>query len=195
MLAMALIQRADLVEKIRELFGVTQGSVGGQLVDEIIPVVVVENVSGPDNVSTQYPLRAMGHSDSAAVTAQFSKVGLQNPPRSGVDIFVERLYWFAAGTIVQDIRFGVIAAGPSAGLKTWKDFRVIGTPAGIIWDENATGTLGTELQEVRSLSGESETVELGITLAPGDSIHLQGGSADEAVIQAVWHWIERVRRV
>lgn len=190
---MALIQRADLVEKIRALFGVVQGQVGGQLVDEIIPVVIVEDVSGPDQVSTQHPLRAMGSSNSAAAVGFLSKVGLQNPPGSNIDIFLERLDLLAANASVI-LRQGVIAASPSAGIKQWKDRRVDGNPVGIIWDENATGTLGSQVQVVRIVSNTLVTIQLGLTLEPGDSVHIQGSATNLALLDQTFHWIERIRR-
>ena len=191
---MALIQRADLVEKIRELFGVTQGGVGGQIVDEIIPVVIVEDVSGPDTISTQHPLRAMGESSSQADASFFSKVGLQNPVGSETDIFLERIDVMngLAGPVT--IRAGVIAASPNAGIKRWKDNRVDGNPIGIVWDENATASLGTLVQRVRVIANTFLPVQLGLTLEPGDSVHVQGDAINLAVTNTAFHWIERIRR-
>lgn len=191
---MALIQRADLVEKIRALFGVTQGSVGNQLVDEIIPVVIVEDVSGPDQVSTQHPLRAIGSSDSAAAVGFFSKVGLQNPVDSQVDLFLERIYISSQANGAINIRTSVIAASPNAGVKQWKDGRVDGNPIGIIWDENATVSLGTIVTSNVLLANTGKPIELGLTLAPGESVHVQGAAANLALFSQTFHWIERVRR-
>ena len=142
---MAIINRPDLVEKLRAAFGVITGQIGGTISDEIIPVVIVENVDGPDVVSTQHPVTAIGHSDSAAAVGFFSKVGLQNPVDSGIDIFVERLAYMAAGNQSASLRTGVIAASPNAGLQSFLDLRVVGNPVGIVWDENATVSLGTEI--------------------------------------------------
>lgn len=192
---MAIIQRADLVEKIRALFGVTQGQVGGQLVDEIIPVVIVEDVSGPDQVSTQHPLRALGSSSAAAGgPATFAKVGLQNPPGSGIDIFVDSLFTSMNPNITLTVRLSPIAAGPNAGIKTWLDQRVDGNPVGVVWDENATGSLGTQILRFRGLSNVTLDVKLGLTLAPGDSIHYQQQSADLALPDLHFFWTERIRR-
>jgi len=192
---MALIQRADLVEKIRELFGVVQGSVGNQLVDEIIPVVIVEDVSGPDNVSTQHPLRALGSSSSAAGGAAFfSKVGLQNPPGSGVDLFVSRISLISSAIQDATIRLSAIAASPSAGIKAWLDRRVDGNPVAVVWDENATATLGTQIFQTRSVARVPAIVELGLTLAPGDSIHAQQSTLNTALGNVHFFWTERVRR-
>ena len=191
---MALIQRADLVEKIRELFGVVQGSVGGQLVDEIVPVVIVEDISGPDQVSTQHPLRAIGSSSSAAGGATFfSKVGLQNPIGSGIDIFVSEINVLSTGVDESTIRTGVIAAAPNAGIKQWLDRRVDGNPVGIVWDENATVSLGTEIFDLRLDDGYN-LIPVGMTLAPGDSIHVQAKDANLVLATSGFFWIERVRR-
>ena len=191
---MALIQRADLVEKIRDLFGVTQGSVGGQIVDEIIPVVIVEDVSGPDQVSTLHPLRAIGESSSASSVGFFSKVGLQNPLNSGVDIFLERVLMGFAASGPLEIRKGVIAASPNAGVFGWKDQRVEGNPAGIVWDENATVSLGTLVTRPRITDSGIINLQLGMTLAPGDSVHVQAQAANSALTNQTFHWIERIRR-
>jgi len=189
----ALIQRADLVEKIRALFGVTEGSVGNQLVDEIIPIVIVEDVSGPDQVSTQHPLRAWGHSNSAAAVGFLSKVGLQNPVGSEVDLFVEAVDIGLDVANNISINQGVIAASPNAGLKRWKDGRVQGNPIGIIWDENATVSLGVLVTQYR-LVGETVRRTLGITLSPGQSVHVQARAANVALLTQTFHWIERIRR-
>jgi len=190
----ALIQRADLVEKIRELFGVVQGAVGGQIVDEIIPVVIVEDVSGPDQVSTQHPLRAMGESSSQAAATFFSKVGLQNPVVSEVDIFLERIALTVSTSGNIDIRQGVIAASPNAGIQFWKDRRVQGNPIGIVWDENATVSLGTLVMRPRIIANVTLDVQLGLTLAPGDSVHVQATAANLALTNQTFHWVERIRR-
>jgi len=193
----AIIQRPDLVEKIRALFGVTQGQVGGQLVDEIIPVVIVEDVSAPDQVSTQHPLRAIGGSNSAAGGATFlSKVGLQNPLGSGVDLFVESvLPIFTVGTNLT-VRFAAaLPASPNAGITHWADFRVDGVPAGVTFDENATVSFGTELIGLRTLTNVIAYVDLGVTLPPGQVLILQNQTANLPIDNCFWFWTERLRRV
>jgi len=190
---MALIQRPDLVEKARAQFGVLQGEIGSTMADEMVGVVIIEDVSGDDVVSTQHPVSAIGNSNSQAAVGFVSKVGLQNPVGSSVDLFVERVVATSSTTPDMGIRRGVIAANPNAGLTDWRDGRVPGNPAGIVWDENATGSLGTQVLPLRMRAGNN-FLELGLTLSPGQSIHLQGGATNEAVEGTTFFWVERIRR-
>jgi len=189
----ALIQRADLVEKLRAQFGVVQGQIGGTLSDELVPVVIVDDVSGPDVVSSQHPLNAIGSSSSAAAVGFFSKVGLQNPEGSGVDIFVEYMLMKSTTDVTQTLRQSAIAVSPNAGVKTFLDNRAEGNPVGITWDENATVSLGIELIALRVANGMTR-IDLGITLAELDSIHVQDAAANVAVDTVHYFWTERIRR-
>jgi len=191
---MSIVNRPDLVEKLRAAFGVLRGQVGATLSDELVPVVIVEDVSGPDVVSTQHPVTALGSSSSLAGGATFfSKVGLQNPVGSGIDIFVELVLIFATASSQATVRTSAIAANPNAGIRQFLDRRVTGAPTGIIWDENATVSLGTEILEIRMIEGMFQ-VKLGMTLAPGDSIHTQPSSANAALQTVHYFWTERIRR-
>lgn len=191
---MGIINRPDLVEKLRRQFGILQSQIGSTLSDELLGVVIVDDVSGPDVDSEGHPLRCLGSSSSAAAVGFFSKVGLQNPVGSGLDIFVERVVLTRAATLFETIRVSAIAASPNAGIRRFLDSRVVGTPVGVTWDENATVSLGVEIMEVVALANLTLPIELGLTLAPGDSVHVQSGAANVAVSSAHFFWTERIRR-
>jgi len=191
---MALIQRGDLVEKLRDQFGVVQGQVGATLSDELVGVIIVDDVSGPDVVSTQHPVTAIGSSSSASAVGFLSKVGLQNPTGSGMDIFLESITISLEVDRDYTIRRGVIAASPNAGVQEFKDSRVDGNPVGLIWDENGTGSLGTLIWEVRGLAQLQVVVPLGLTLQPTDSVHVQEISTNSSIPFAGFQWTERIRR-
>jgi len=192
---MALIQRPDLVEKARAQFGVVQGQVGATLSDELVGVVIIDDVTGPDVVSTQHPVNAIGSSSSAAGGATFfSKVGLQNPVNSGTDIFVDYALFTIPAVVNLTLRLGVIAASPNAGIKVFADERVVGNPVGIIWDENATVSLGTELIDVTGAALGMIRIDLGVTLGPANSIHAQNNTANQALGTVAYFWQERIRR-
>lgn len=190
---MSVIQRPDLVQKLRAAYGIITGSVGSTLSDEIVPVVIVEDVTSPDTVSTGHPLDAAGSSSSAAAVGFISKVGLQNPVGSELDLFLEYIHFMTSVSIVLTVRKGVIAASPNAGIRGFRDLRVIGSPVGITWDENGTGTLGTQIETVNAVSGDT-FLPLGYTLAPGDSIHAQGVNTNAAIQDVHFYWSERIRR-
>jgi len=192
---MALINRADLVEKLRKAFGVFQGSVGATLSDELIGVVIVDDVSGPDVVSTQHPLTAIGGSNVAAAAGFLGKVGLQNPATSGVDLFVDKVIVQASGARTLTIRLAAaLPATVTAGIKSFMDQRVEGNPTGVTFDQNATVTFGTQILELRLLTGTTFVVPLGITLGPGDVILVQNQTANQLVDSVEFYWTERIRR-
>ncbi len=190
---MALINRPDLVEKLRAAFGVVQGMIGSTLSDELVGVVIVDDVSGADVVSTQHPVNAMGHGSASAEIGFFSKVGLQNPFGSGVDIFLNGILLRSSVIVSVNLRQGVIPGLPGFGDRLWRDLRVVGSPAGVVWDENLLGTLGERISRIQLIVGKLY-VDLGITLAPLDSIHVEGVSTNQEVQEVTFFWTERTRR-
>jgi len=194
---MALIQKNRLVDKLRRQFGLLSSDVGATLANELVGVVIVDDVSGPDVISVELPSRATGNSNSAAGgAATRAKVGIQNPAGSGVDLFVTSVYYRgrAAGAQTVQLRSSaVLPASPNAGLRSWRDLRKPGNPTALIFDENATGSLGTLLWEGSvAANNDIYLAGLGFTLPEGEALLAQQGSDNLALEVITFFWIERL---
>jgi len=188
----AQIQRAGLSEKLRRAFSIISGSVGSTISDELVGVILVDDVAGPDTIGEGYPARAIGGVSSANLSTFFSKVGFRNPADSGVDMFVEAAIVSIATTSTVTLRTGPLPAGAVDASRGWRDFRRRGAPACDIWSQNLTVSSGAPVSVYRMLQDTPYLVPLEMTLPPGNAtvVWFQHGATNQE-IRANFYWVER----
>lgn len=96
---MPVIQRSELVEKIRRAFNLLGKDVGNTISPELVPVVLVEDLTGP-TISEGYPRRAIGQSSAGASVGVFSENFIINPTGSTVDLVIDEV-WLKRSTAGQ----------------------------------------------------------------------------------------------
>lgn len=190
---MAKIQSNSLVEKLRREFALHGQGVGTTISEELVGVVVVADISGDDVISEAYPKGCFGSEELGAGGAGFrGKIGIQNPADSGVDLFVETVAVHPDANGDVTVRTNpTLPAGPSAGTKGFRDARSPGLPAAIIFGENATASLGTQLFSWPCTSQRMNVISLGVTLPPGGILFVQMQTTNSP-IDAAFFWVERL---
>jgi len=86
-----LIQRADLTERIRRAFGIRESGVGATISPEIVPVVLVEDLTGP-SVDQGLPTEAFCRITAGASAGVFSECFLVNRAGSAVDLVLSQIW-------------------------------------------------------------------------------------------------------
>jgi len=191
---MGLVERPSLVEKARRAFGIIQSGFGSTVSDELVPVVLVDDVTGPDTVSQGYPRYAFGNPQKAAVALENGMCILRNPTGSGVRIFVDTVAITLAAAGLCSVRRalpGVVTFAASAR-KQWADWRVpvASQPAAQMGTDSAIGLLGTAFMSFRLPDTGTFTVPLGITIEPGNDDLVIGDAVVNQAIEAVFWFRE-----
>lgn len=196
---MSLIQRADLAERFRRAFGLRGSSSLGTVSDELVPVVLVEDLTGP-SIDIGYPRLAFGQDQLNASVGEISEIFLVNPPDSRVDVITSQI-WFrdtagAATVILSSGLVSILALMMGAG--TYGDcvnFDLRGNPAPTAYIDRRqeAATIGTVRSWLLSHSvSELTTFPLQWTIPPGHWISFTSG-ANNRGLEVVFWFYERLR--
>lgn len=88
---MGLIQRADLVERIRRAFAIRESGVGATMSPEIVPVVIVDDLTGP-TIDEGYPRDCVCQVEAGASVGVMAESFLINRVGSSVDLIIKELW-------------------------------------------------------------------------------------------------------
>jgi len=196
---MSLIQRGDLVEKLRRTFNILGGGGVQTLSDELVPVVLVDDVTGPDVLSTDYPRNCIGGNQVSAVATKYSLAAFNNPLGSGVDAYLDFAVVSVPSATVVQLRLADHSAW-TAGTKYWTDLRVAGSPSC-----NPTGFAelvipGDLVAIYRVIANTPTIIPLGMVLQPHGNNSPTYWKAKDVVILSqtvnqdiavTWYWTER----
>lgn len=194
---MALIQRSDLIEKIRRAFNLYEHGVGTTLSPELVPVVLVEDLTSA-TIGDGYPRRAVGHAEAGASVGVYSEAFLINPTGSTVDLVVDEL-WLRRTTNGQ----ARVRMGPNANLnnllgtqtRRWNvDMRVQDRPNATVDSRNQPATVTATRDWLFTLTANEWLVfPAQLTLPPGTWAQVVPDTNNTA-IYTTWYWTERMRR-
>lgn len=194
---MALIQRADLVERMRRAFGLRERGVGSTVSPELVPVILVEDLTGP-SIDEGYPRFATAYSAAGASVGVFSEVFLINPAGSSVDLVLQEI-WGARDGTAGDIQ---IRTGNAAALnnllntqtiRSNLDLRVQRFPNATVNSRNQAAVIGSQWEfHVVGVAPTWVVIPSQYTVPPGSWISLVP-TGNNTGIRARFYWYERLR--
>lgn len=193
---MALIQRADLVERMRRAFGLRERGVGSTVSPELVPVVIVEDLTGP-SIDEGYPREALAIVSAGASAGVYSEVFLYNPEGSAVDLIVELLWTRMSASGTGIVRLGATTAlNNLLGTQTERlnqDMRVQAIPNGRIDSRNQAAVVtATRTFSLFQQSTSWQANPVAITLPPGTYLSFVPQANNTGAYIMAW-WTERLR--
>lgn len=196
---MSIIQRGDLVEKLRRSFNILGGGGVQTLSDELVPVVLVDDVTGSNVLSTDYPRDCFGGVQQAATAAQLAINAFNNPLGSGVDCHVDFAVLQVAVSGNVQLRLADHAAWTQQ-TSFWTDLRVPATPAGRVYRGINPIALGDLVTRFRVSAQQPTVIPLGVILPPhggatptywkDKDLIFQHETLNQS-LECTWYWTER----
>jgi len=157
-----------LRERLIRQYGILPpGSIGQTLFDEIIPVVVVDDLTTGLILDQFYRPPAAGRTQQAAVAAEnsFSSIAA----RAGVLTLVEKVVWRTGGSSGVTIRVGNTGTPIGTPVKWWRDRRITGDPVSAVTVGTRASTTGSLVMNLRGISTADTSIELGVILSPEEA--------------------------
>ena len=160
-----------LRERLIQQYGILPpGSIGQTLFDEIIPVVLVDDLTRGLVIDASYRSPAITQLTQAAVSSENGFCGL-TAPVGGSLILVEKLSFRTASAGLVSLRVG--ATGTQVAQPShWRDRRLPAAPTCIPIRGTRVGLLGSGMMGMIGVSTEHQFVDLQIILNPS-AIDLQ----------------------
>lgn len=124
---MPIIQRPDLVQKIRKEYELLGPDAIATISPELVPVVIVDDIAERDPDGPN--LAAVGYSTCPAAAGSYSSVLLYNPSGSGKDLFLEQFVYAADNAGIYSLRYWN-AAPATAGVVINRGLGSLGSPVG-----------------------------------------------------------------
>jgi len=175
---------------IRQYNILPPGSTGQTLFDEIIPVVLVDDLTSGLILDESYRAPAISAPTQAAVALENGFCSITAP--SGSMLLVERV----------EFRFGTAGPGavnigptdtPTPAVAFWRDRRIRGSPQANVAIGSRVGLTGTTIANIR-VTTVFTSLDLGIILSPStDSLESTLAIWNTTVNDAVnvnWYWRE-----
>ena len=193
---MGLIQRADLPERIRRAFGVRERGIGQTISPEIVPVALVDDLTGPA-IDEGYPRFCYAYASAGASAGVFSEVFLINPTGSVVDVVVQELQLLRGTTGTANISEGLVGdlnnmLGTQI-LRTNLDLRVNQFPNAYVDSRNQAAIIGTRRTYAAGISNSVFTdFPMQWTIPPGAWLSASPVVNNLAMTMQVY-WYERLR--
>lgn len=196
---MPMIQRADLVERIRRAFNlVGAGSAGQSLSPELVPVVLVDDLTEP-SIDEGYPRDAASYMGAGASVGVFSECFLINPAGSQVDLILYGWWAASSATTSYNLRAGSVADLTNLiGSQTYRfnlDLRTQLRPnAGINTRNQAAVVTGDILMVFAATTAlySGPFIPLSVTVPPGKFLSIVP-VANNTAMYWVPIWKERLR--
>jgi len=140
------------------------GSIGQTMFDEILPVVLVDDLTRGLILDQFYRPPAAGRTQQAAVAAQNSFSSLQ--ARNGVLTLIERVEWRTGAAAGVTIRVGNTGTPIGTPTKWWRDRRIQGDPTTLVTQGTRAGTTGSLVMNLRGISTAYTSQDLDVILSP-----------------------------
>lgn len=184
-----------LRERLRRQYGILPpGSLGQTLFDEIIPVVLVDDLTRGLVVDEHYRPPATGRTNQTGVAAKFAFSQLQ--ARAGALLLVERVEWRTEAAAGLRLKVGAVTTSAGGDVKVWRDRRLSGDPTAGITQGAETSQSGSTVLEMQGISTDFRSIELGIILEPSEivlkSTLTLWHSTVEQDLDVNWFWREIV---
>jgi len=182
-----------LRERLIAQYGILPpGSIGQTLFDEIIPVVVVDDLTQGLILDQFYRAPAAGRTAQAAVALEFSFSSIQAAAASM--ILVERVeYLMGSGGEVR-LRTGTTGDPIGAPTKMWRDRRVQGSPTAVVSQGTETGALGDVAVSSQGVATEFRSIDLQMVLSPSNDVDVSTVSLWNTTVNELlfvnWFWRE-----
>jgi len=195
-----LIQRAEIAERLRRAFNLQAAEgIGTTISPEIVPVVLVEDVTGP-TVGEGYPHKSFGYQIVTASALVFSENMILNPINASVDLIVEEVWlWRTAAVGVIDIRKVLVVNIGAAFLRRYArnaDLRLQPETNVQMWYRQQAAVLaGNYIMEALNvpITGAPLILPLNATVPPGVILEFVPDVVNEGC-NLMWFGYERVRR-
>lgn len=190
---MPMIQRPDLVAKIRKTYELVGPDPIASISPELVPVVVIDNLVDDDPGDSR--LFAAGDIVVTAVAGQASEAHLFNPAASGVDLFLEHMHFVdETGSAFYYISY-FAAALAGAGTTINRNLGAAGEPAGRVLGAAAAVPIGVSLMKYYSnTAGDAKrSHDQKWRIPPGEGIGFTAVTVNHT-IAADFFWHERPAR-
>jgi hypothetical protein len=191
------INTPDHVEKLRTEFKVREGF-GLWLLEDLLPVVMVADLSGPAAGGTSYPRDAIGNLDSAAGGAGTNVQHMvQSEPNRGIVFQVNGVSIMkpsSSGRVTLVLGTGTITGGVGDSNKQLADVRLQpGVPDGaIVASAPVTAlTLGSRVGQFTVLGNENVFIPLNVFLGAQDFVGITNQTTNEQLV-TTWYWTEHM---
>lgn len=184
---MPIIQRPDLVAKIRKKYELTGPDAISTISPEVVPVVLLEDLSREDpGIAVKY---CWGFSISGATT-NTAHVELYNPPGSGVDLVIRRAESYCSANSALFLCYFSTALANGSGLVLNRNMGQSGTPAAqTLWEDNVA-PLGAAIAQYYYTAGGGPIHNVSsFRVPPGEGMGWRP-NLTTVLIYGRWEWEE-----
>jgi len=187
---MALIQVPDIARKLARRFGIDGPAPADTLAPEIVPVVLVEDLTAPDEEDSGYERTCIGKQSVGALAANYSYVQLYNPSGSGVLVVVEAMILSVGGNSAISIRNYDTAATSLGTDLSFRDRRLSGAPAAQVRYVQSGANLGDAVAQAFAVGNDQYLTPLDFLLSPGKGLCTRPDTQNVQNITTLF-WSER----
>ena len=158
-----------LRERLIRQYGILPpGSIGQTLFDEIIPVVMVDDLTRGLVIDQSYRAPAVAGIVQGAVSGENSFCGL-TAPAGGSLVLVEKMSYRTGSAALCSLRVGATGT-QSVNSSHWRDRRLPAGPTCVAVRGTRVGLVGSGMLDMRGIATEHLDVELNIILNPSDTV-------------------------
>ncbi len=185
------LQSSDPSRKIRTRYDLVGTSPVPSISGELVPVVVVDDLTGFDVQSAEFERPCMVNEVNAAVVARFPRIALMNPADSGVLGILEWLWITGSGAM--QIEIGILEQTLAiADRGAFRDSRIPGVPACGTFQGDVAGPAERDFLIGIVITGNApnQIFSLNMVFGPGFSIDVRG-SVNNTTLQVQYMWRER----
>jgi hypothetical protein len=196
---MPLLQRAEIAERIRRAFGLRAGEgAGASLSPELVPVVLVEDLTGP-SIDEGYPRLCVARSVAGQSVGVFAECFLINRAQTQVDLILSEI-WVRRGntagliTLHSGLESNLNALLDTNTTRSNLDLRVQLRPNATVNSRNqaAKSTPSNLHLTVTAAVADWVILPTQFTVPPGMWISVSPDINNEACL-ALFFWTERLR--
>ena len=184
------IQDADITAKLVKRFGLKAGSIAPTLSPELVPVVLVADLTSPVEESSAYMRVAMGTAVIPGVAAKFGQSQLFNPKKSGVVAMVEVVDVSIETAGPAQITTHDTAVGSAVSTVAFRDRRIPGLPATQVRSQTDAGVPGSTIWTGELPAAEVIRIPIAMILGPGNGLVFANSRLDDD-LRVSWSWFER----
>lgn len=189
---MPIIQRPDLVAKVRKAYELAGPDAIASISPELVPVVLVDDLTLRDpGLATIY---AIGHGTQSGVAGEYPTVELWNPVGSGVDGYLEAIEFHNPSTGgVFEVRLWT-AAPTTAATTVNTQMGAAGTPALYVGIRSDAVPVGAVFHRYRQTSTDQRHFPFPFRITEGIGISVTFELVNNTIRGTFW-WSETTRRV
>jgi len=154
---------------IRQYSILPPGSIGQTLFDEIIPVVIVDDLTKGLTLDPFYRAPAISPHVQVAVALEESFAALVAPV-GGSLVLVEKVEVRFGTAGAGSIRVGAVGASPVAQARLWRDRRIASSPTCGSFRGTNLGVLGSAMADLRVAATSFTTFQLDVIINPSTAV-------------------------